>query len=277
MTIMTQMQAGQFSFLGTTGLQLVTNIMKLKFGQRVLYYEKDEENLENKVQDIAVTATYMHEYNWSKKYATINLTYDPLISTSINKTNSDTNSGTDTQTSSNEYSGTDSTTGNVKNVGTIKNDDTDTHGGTNETTSTTTNNLKDIEKTLTYDNNVMTATAEKDNTGTTENVNVNTDRTTLTSAKLQTNNLEQQDQASTTYGKKETGFQSQTFGHVLTNVGSVTGRDNRTAQELILAEREVAEYNFYEMIANELCDFICTLDYYKEETEDTEGSEYSWM
>ena len=274
MTIMTQTQAGQFSFLGTTGLQLVTSIMKLKFGQRVLYYEKDEENLESKVQDLTVTATYMHDYNWSKKYATINLTYDPLISTSMNKTNSDTNSGTDTQTYTHEYSGTDSTTGNVKNVGTIKNDDTDTHGGTNETTSTTTNNLKDVEKTRTYDNDVMTATAEKDNTGTTENVNVNTDRTTLTSAKLQTNNLEQQDKASTTYGKKETGFQSQTFGHVLTNVSSVTGRDNKTAQELILAEREVAEYNFYEMIANELCDFICTLDYYKEETE---GSEYSWM
>ena len=63
MTIMTQTQAGQFSFLGTTGLQLVTNIMKLKFGQRVLYYEKDEENLESKVQDLTVTATYMHDYN----------------------------------------------------------------------------------------------------------------------------------------------------------------------------------------------------------------------
>ena len=61
---------------------------------------------------------------------------------------------------------------------------------------------------------------------------------------------------------------------MLTKVSSVTGRDNKTAQELILAEREVAEYNFYEMIANELCDFICILDYYKE---DTEEGEYSWM
>lgn len=120
---------------------------------------------------------------------------------------------------------------------------TDTHTltsadtGTVGVNSTQTDGTADTTSKNTYDNDTMTETDAVQHTGTTGNVSTTTnDLHNAASDNLQ-------------------------HGHILTRNRSVTGRDNIPAQDLILKEREVAEYNFYEMIADELCDIICKMSY----------------
>lgn len=114
---------------------------------------------------------------------------------------------------------------------------TDTNSGLDKTSSNSNNTgtvgtvrNENVSK-RTYDDNNMTVT---------DNVN---DNDTLT------NNLSNNDESTTN------------FGHILNSSRTLNGRDNIPAQDLILKEREVAEYNFYEMIADEVTDFICSESY----------------
>lgn len=118
---------------------------------------------------------------------------------------------------------------------------TDTHSGTDtvDNTGTVHNAATDTPNTTTadynrtYDDSTLTETDYSSTTGTNASDN------------MQTNNLSQ----------------NTAYGHVITTSETVTGRDNMTAQELIEKERAVAEYNFYEMIADEITDFICLYSY----------------
>ena len=110
---------------------------------------------------------------------------------------------------------------NVNNTGTV-------HNASTDTPDTTT-----ADYNRTYDDNNLTETEYSKTTGT--NASDNT----------QTNNL----------------LQSTAYGHIINTSEIVTGRDNMTAQELIEKERAVAEYNFYEMIADEVTDFVCLYSY----------------
>lgn len=215
-SIMTDERATNILYLGTTGLTLVQNIMKLKYTTRQLMYDKTDEGLTNDeiialVQNDTLTAFEMHDYNWTKKYTTITATYDALTTQNLSESKTDTNSGQDI------------TAENGTNTGTISNTK-------NQTVSK-----------ITYDNATMTATDSS----------IDTDATT--------NNLADSNTTTTTYG------------HVLNSSRTLTGRDNIPAQDLILKEREVAEYNFYEMIADEITDFICTTIYIN--FKDAEGSD----
>ena len=109
----------------------------------------------------------------------------------------------------------------LNNTGTV-------HNASTDTPDTTT-----ADYNRTYDDNNLTETEYSKTTGT--NASDNT----------QTNNL----------------LQSTAYGHIINTSEIVTGRDNMTAQELIEKERAVAEYNFYEMIADEVTDFICLYSY----------------
>lgn len=226
-TILTDAQANTFPFLLTEGRDLVQQIMLLKYGNREI--TENSANLQTTIQTYINTAVQMHFYNWTKKYNTIQLVYEPLRATDYTDNSTDTNSGSDTQSAS------------------------DTHGGTDTTTDsgsvTKNDNVKHSARS--YDNNTMTETENDATTG--------TDTTSATSA-LQ-------------HGETLAHSETQNFGHVLNHTRTVQGRENLTPQEMIKQEREIAEYNFYEMIADELTDYIADLSYYFEPI-DTTGTEF---
>lgn len=202
--IMTDTAAASIPYLGINNKNLVKQIMQLKYNKRDMYFDSAA-TLQSDVQAAVLTVFNMHDYNWTHKYATIQVQYNPLNATDYSRSKTDTNSGKDT----------------VVNTGTVKNNGTDTP---NTTTA---------DYNRTYDDNTLTETDYSITTGTNGTENT------------QTNNLNQDTQ----------------FGHVLNTSETVTGRDNMTAQELIEKERAVAEYNFYEMIADEITDFICLYSY----------------
>ena len=217
-TILTDAQATAFPFLGIDGRDLVQKIMMLKFGNREMI--STDTDIQTAVQTSVNTVTKMHDYNWTKKFATISLVYDPLRATDYTDNTTDTNSGTDTTTVNG------SNTGTVSDNGSTTKNDTNTHNARS------------------YDNNVMTET-ENDKM---VNADTNTNTTTNDLHNSSTNALQ--------------------HGHVLTHNRTVQGRENLTPQEMIKQEREIAEYNFYEMIADEVTDFITQLSFYYDPTDD---------
>lgn len=241
-TILTDEQANAISYLQTTGRDLVQNIMRVKYANRVMYVE-NESTLTADVQRAVQTVFSMHEYNWTHKHNTILLQYQPLIATEMNEVTKDTNSGQDANTQHDADGGTDTTTDSGSNTGTVSEN---MHASKND------NSMKSLR---TYDDNTMTETENVLNTA--DDTNTNTT----------TNNLQNANTNTLQHGHTLDHTETETFGHVLDHTRSLTGRDNMTAQDLIMKEREVAEYNFYEMIADEVCDFITTLEYNFTDTE----------
>ena len=245
--IISDSNANKIDYLGTENRDLVQSILKLKFGHREMYFDNDTD-----VESTVLTVFQMHNYNWTKKYNTILLQYSPLISTDFTDKTSLTNSGADTTTSKEIHTGTYTDDGNTEKTGTVNNN------------NTVTNNTTDATSKNTFDDNTLTTTDSLLKTGTVSDSDITTNNLKDTVTNTHTNNLND-DQTITN-----------NFGHAINTVKTVTGRDNTTAQDLILKEREIAEYNFFEMIADEITDFITTLNYNYGDAKESEVDIYGF-
>ena len=96
----------------------------------------------------------------------------------------------------------------------------------------------------------LTPIDKTENSGNTTTVSSNSasethsDRNSLTDSTTHTNNLSEALNNQTDYGK------------ITIANNSKNSRENISAQELIKEEREIAEFNFYEMIADELITIV---------------------
>lgn len=225
--------------------------MRLKYRNRNLYFT-DNDTLVADVQSATLTAFNMHSYNWTKKYATITAVYDALNATNYTDTEKVTNSGEDNVTEQ------------EKNTGTSQNAETGDNTGTQTINNARTPQLQNGNYSRTYDDQTLNENSYETETGSETTVNTRTDDLKDSRNNTLTNNL-QKDVTNTT-----------TYGHITDRSRTVTGRDNIPAQDLIMKEREVAEYNFYEMIADEIADFITTLNYNYGDAEESEVDNYGF-
>ena len=123
----------------------------------------------------------------------------------------------------------------------ITENDTETNSGTDGKVNTTTGsssltvtpNTKASTARRTYDNDTMTGVEELATTGTESNVG----------------------------SSGGTDTETNTFGHVVTKIHTVAGKENVDYEAVIKAEREIAEFNFIATIANTVVNTICLLTY----------------
>ena len=120
--ILTAADLAKISYMTADNEDLIKRILLLKYGNIALNYD-DVVVLD--VQTDIYTVFQMHNYNWTKKYATIQVVYDALNNVNMSETGTDNNSGADTE------SGTDSTSGSGTNTGTVANSDNDTVNSNN--------------------------------------------------------------------------------------------------------------------------------------------------
>ena len=271
-TILSSAQVQQISYLDNSKVALIENIMRLKYGIKKMYYQTEED-----VQASAFTVFMMHDYTWTTKYATNQFVYNPLHMIDLEETGTDTHSGTDTTTASQDNTGTQGTSGtsSKSNTGTqttrdlSERDNTGTQTIADTGTTTRTDDTNSATSKRSYDSNIMTETDSVADTGTVE-TEIDTERT-------RTDNLSEDIDATRTRTDNltETGTESSTrtdnlhqasettleHGHIIEFERTKKGHDSKSAMELIAEQREIAEYNFFEMVADELTDFLTLNDY----------------
>lgn len=228
--ILTAEDLAKISYMTADNADLIKRILLLKYGNIALDYD-DVVVLD--VQTDIYTVFQMHSYNWTKKYTTIQVIYDALDNINISETGTDTNTGADTE------SGTDSTTGSGSNTGTVANSDNDSVNSNNT-------NIQSVKR----NNFDASGLVENENTTT-------TDEGSQTGIKTsnRTDDLHSTSQNSIQYGHVVDKNNTLSYDH------KRTGYDGQSPQDAIQKERNIAEYNFFEMIADEIITYICTLEY----------------
>ena len=222
-TILSSEQAAAITYVGADGLALINKILSLKYGSLNIG-DTDIVDVET-VQDNVNTIFNLHSYNWKKKYQTIELTYSTLSNYNM------TSSGTDANTKQSTDSGTDTSTITGSNTGT--------------STDVNTPNLTTVD---TVARNNFNSSSMVDN-------DKNTTAETGTTTDARTDDLHNSNNGSMTYGKVNNTTDNTSSNH------TTSGYMNSPVQDLIQKERDIAEYNFYEMIADEIVTYICILEY----------------
>lgn len=228
--ILTAADLAKISYMTADNEDLIKRILALKYGNIALNYD-DMVVLD--VQTDIYTVFQMHNYNWTKKYATIQVVYDALNNIQVSETGTDTNTGADTE------SGTDSTTGSGSNTGTVANSD-------NATVNSNNTNVQSVKR----NNFDASGLVENENTTTTDDGSQTDIKTSN-----RTDDLHSTSQNSIQYGHVVDKHNALTYDHTR------TGYDGQSPQDAIQKERNIAEYNFFEMIADEIITYICTLEY----------------
>ena len=228
--ILTEADLAKISYMTIDNENLLKSILTLKYGNIALIYD-DVVVLD--VQTDIYTVFQLHSYNWTKKYATIQTVYDALNNVNMSETGTDNNSGADTE------SGTDSTTGSGSNTGTVATTDNDSATNTNT-------NVQSVKR----NNFDASGLVENENTTTTDNGSQTDIKTSN-----RTDDLHSTSQNSIQYGHIVDKSNTLTYNHTR------TGSDGLSPQDAIQKERTIAEYNFFEMIADEIIDYICALEY----------------
>lgn len=228
--ILTAADLAKISYMTADNEDLIKRILLLKYGNIALNYD-DVVMLD--VQTDIYTVFQIHSYNWTKKYATIQTVYDALNNVNMSETGTDNNSGADTE------SGTDSTTGSGTNTGTVANSDNDTVNSNNT-------NVQSVKR----NNFDASGLVENENTTTTDDGSQTDIKTSN-----RTDDLRSTSQNSIQYGHVVDKNNTLSYDHTR------TGYDGQSPQDAIQKERNIAEYNFFEMIADEIITYICTLEY----------------
>ena len=228
--ILTAADLAKISYMTADNEDLIKRILLLKYGNISLIYD-DVVVLD--VQTDIYTVFQMHDYNWTKKYATIQIVYDTLDNINVSETGTDTNTGADTE------SGTDSTTGSGSNTGSVANSDNDTINSNNT-------NVQSVKR----NNFDASGLVENENTTTTDDGSQTDIKTSN-----RTDDLHSTSQNSIQYGHVIDKNNTLSYDHTR------TGYDGQSPQDAIQKERTIAEYNFFEMIADDIADYICTLEY----------------
>jgi hypothetical protein len=245
---MSDTDANKITYLLVDGRDLVQNIMKLKYSNLTMFSD-----VVTDVQTNVNTVFSMHNYNWTKKYATISLVYNAL------NTIDQSESGTSSSTANDTESGTDTTaaTGSKTDSNTAKDTDSGTDTTTINDTKTDSGTNTQTVKRNNFDASAMVTNDETDTT--TGNNSTDTNTNALLHGKVQdrTNSgtSSTTDKNTITYGHKNANTKADSYSKTL------TGYNGTAPQDMIKKEREIAEYNFYEMIADELIDFITTEEY----------------
>lgn len=227
-TILNTTDLATISYLDVEKEQKLQNVLSLKYGN--LYLISDDIS---KIQKNIYSVFYIHDYNWTKKYSTLSLIYDTISNVKTTATNTSTASGSDVDSGSDSYSNNGSNSGTVKDTGTDVNNGTDSNVNTVARNNFGGSGFVDNDKTT--------------SSGTTGN--------TLTRDMTTTNNLTNTDSGTTTYGKNTS------HSNNVSNTDNISGYTGLMPQDSIQKEREIAEYNFYEMIADEIITYICNLTY----------------
>ena len=222
-TILSTEQAAAITYVGADGLALIDKILSLKYGSLQIG-ETDIIDTET-VQDNVNTIFNMHSYNWKKKHDSIEITYTALSNNNM------TTLGTDANTKKSTDSGSDTSSASGSNTGTSTNVNTPT--------------LTTIETTARNNFN-SSSMIDNDKTTTAESGS---------STDTRTDNLNNSNNGTMTYGKINDSTDNTTSNH------NTAGYMNTPVQDLIQKERDIAEYNFYEMIADEIVTYICILEY----------------
>ena len=222
-TILSAEQAAAISYVGTSGLDLIDKILSLKYGSLSI---GDTDIVDvGTVQDNVNTIFNMHSYNWKKKHDSIEITYTALSNYDM------TTSGTDANTKKSKDSGS----------------DTSSILGTNKGTSTNVSTPSLITtETVARNNFNGSSMTDNDKTTTAE---------TGSSTDVRTDDLKNSNDGTMTYGKINDSTDNTTSNH------NTAGYMNTPVQDFIQKERDIAEYNFYEMIADEIVTYICILEY----------------
>ena len=228
--ILTAEDLAKISYMTVDNEDLLKRILALKYGNIALNYD-DVVVLD--VQTDIYTVFQMHSYNWTKKYSTIQVVYDSLNNVNMSETGTDNNSGADTE------SGTDSTTGSGTNTGTVANSDNDTINSNNT-------NVQSVKR----NNFDASGLVENENTTTTDEGSQ-----TVIKTSNRTDDLHSTSQNSIQYGHVVDKNNTLSYDHTR------TGYDGQSPQDAIQKERDIAEYNFFEMIADEIITYICTMEY----------------
>ena len=230
-----QISALNMNFLDDSSSLLIGNIMIFKYGILDMI-----DGSTGGIQYIIQNFFEMHRYNWTTIFNTINIYYNPLTNFDVSNISNTSESGNDKFTQSKND------TGNYKDEKTASNESSGNSSNSGNDTSTNTPNTTDTTYKNTYDNLSLTPIDKTESSGNTTTVSSNSasethsDRNSLTDSATHTNDLSEALSNQTDYGK-------------ITIVNdSKKSRENISAQELIKEEREIAEYNFYEMIADEL-------------------------
>lgn len=229
-SILTAADLAKISYMTADNEVLIKRILLLKYGNIALNYD-DVVALD--IQTDIYIVFQMHNYNWTKKYATIQVVYDALNNVNMSETGTDNNSGADTE------SGTDSTTGSGTNTGTVANSDNDTVNSNNT-------NVQSVKR----NNFDASGLVENENTTTTDDGSQTDIKTSN-----RTDDLHSTSQNSIQYGHVVDKNNTLSYDHTR------TGYDGQSPQDAIQKERNIAEYNFFEMIADEIITYICTLEY----------------
>ena len=234
-----QISSLNMNFLDDSSSFLIGNIMIFKYGILDMI-----DGSTGGIQYIIQNFFEMHRYNWTTKFNTINVYYNPLTNFDVSNISNTSESGNDKFTQSKND------TGNYKDEKTASNESSGNSSNSGNDNSTNTPNITDTTYKNTYDNLSLTPIDKTENSGNTTTVSSNSasethsDRNSLTDSATHTNNLSEALNNQTDYGK-------------ITIVNdSKKSRENVSAQELIKEEREIAEYNFYEMIADELITIV---------------------
>lgn len=230
-----QISALNMNFLDDSSSLLIENIMIFKYGILDMV-----DGSVGGIQYIIQNFFEMHRYNWTTKFNTINIYYNPLTNFDVSNISNTAESGNDKFTQSKND------TGNYKDEKTASNESSGNSSNSENDSSTNTPNTIDTTYKNTYDNLSLTPIGKTENSGNTTTTSANSasethsDRNSSTDSVTHTNNLSEALNNQTDYGK-------------ITIVNdSKNSRENISAQALIKEEREIAEYNFYEMIADEL-------------------------
>lgn len=246
--IMSDTEANKINYLMINGRDLIQNIMRLKYSNLTLFND-DVTTIQTNIQ----TVFNMHDYNWNKKYATISLVYNAL------NTIDQTDSGTSSSTANDTESGTDTTsaTGSKTDSNTAKDTDSGTDTTTINDTKTDSGTNTQVNKRNNFDGGSLVTNDEQDTT--TGNNTTDTSTNALLHGKVQdrtnSGNSSTTDNNTITYGHKNANTKADSYSKTL------SGYNGTAPQDMIKKEREIAEYNFYEMIADELIDFITTEEY----------------
>ena len=230
-----QISTLNMNFLDDSSSLLIGNIMIFKYGILDMI-----DGSTGGIQYIIQNFFEMHRYNWTTKFNTMNLYYNPLTNFDVSNISNTSESGND------KFIQSKNDTGNYKDEKTASNESSGNSSNSGNDNSTNTPNTTDTTYKNTYDNLSLTPIDKTENSGNTTTVSSNSasethsDRNSLTDSATHTNNLSEALSNQTDYGK-------------MTIINdSKKSRENISAQELIKEEREIAEYNFYEMIADEL-------------------------
>lgn len=92
--IMTNADAILYPFFGVDELEATEQTLQDMYGMREIFYSDND--MQALIQKLVKNCFYINTYTWETLYKSVNMIYSPFDKTNITETDTETNSGTDT-------------------------------------------------------------------------------------------------------------------------------------------------------------------------------------